>query len=54
MGLDCPRRSDLFRLIGTSRYYHFHVGVGPAALKAAAALPRRIVDLHAKQILAGG
>ena len=29
------------------------VRVGPAALKAAAALARRIVDLHAKQILAG-
>src|SRR5438034_19198 len=39
-------------LIGRSLDGHFHIGVGPAALKAAAALARFIVGLHPQQIVA--
>src|ERR1044072_7611814 len=44
------------RFIGGSSLLdrHFHVGVGPAALKPSTALARFIVGLHAQQIVAGG
>src|SRR6185295_1486018 len=33
---------------------HFHVGIGPAALKAGAALSRLVIGLHPKEIVPGG
>ena len=35
-------------------YFDFHVRVRPAALEAAAALARRVVDLHTKHVLTCG
>src|SRR5260370_19833577 len=33
---------------------HFRVGIGPAALKAATALTRFVIRLHAQGVVAGG